>query len=260
MDAPSPVAIALSPESVRLAEAVEAHGLKAWRPRAEMDLDGWRVRLSGGFSQRQDCVTPQAPGRTGPHEKITWCESFYHARHAPCVVRLTDLYPDASLEAWLQGRGYRAQGLTHVQVCDLDQNLAAPEGAYFADAPDDRWFDVAMAADKRAALHAETLAFTMSHMPSPKVFTTAGERSGPAAIGCASVEGALMGIFTMRTLPHARRKGLARNVLKGLMAWGRGQGAITAWLQVEAANTAAVALYQAAGFRTLYNYRYLVRV
>ncbi|MBL8643363.1 MAG: GNAT family N-acetyltransferase [Rhodospirillaceae bacterium] len=250
---------ALTAETLALAKAVEAHALDAWRAPAEMDLDGWRVKLSGGFSQRLDSVTPIQRSRdmTG---QIRWCERFYNERHMPCVVRLTELYDDDLLEPYLIARGYRAQGQTHVMVADLASAASAPpEQVSFADLPSDDYVGVGMMVDKRAVLHAEALSFTTSHMPVPKTFVEAGNGEGTVAIGCAQAQGPYMGIFSMRTLPQEQRKGHARRVLAALMAWGKAQGAQTAWLQVERANTAAIALYKAVGFTPLYDYRYLVR-
>jgi len=260
---------ALSPQNLELAQRIERHCFTAWPARAEMDLNGWRVRLSGGFSQRQDCVTPQIKSAADPQDQIAWCERFYSERQAPCVVRLTDLYEDPSLEPYLLGRGYRPHGQTHVMACDLIAcdltalNSVSPVAA-LSDMPTDDWIGTAMMADKRAALYVEALAFTMTRMPSPKVFAEVGDDDGTLAIGCAAagqndVGQGLMGVFSMRTLPDARRMGYGRQILSSLLAWGKAKGATTAWLQVERANEPAVALYRAAGFQPLYDYRYLVR-
>jgi ribosomal protein S18 acetylase RimI-like enzyme len=243
-----------------LARAIEQHNLEAWRAPGEMTLDGWRVKIAGGFSHRLDSVTPVARGKTDAAEKIRWCERFYNERHLPCAVRLTDLYDDKTLDALLSARGYQAQGQTHVMVKDLaDTPPAPPAGLSFSDHPSDDWFSTAMMVDKRAVLHAEVMIFVMMHMPSPKVFVEAGNGDATVAIGCAQVKNDLMGIFSMRTLPQEQRQGYARRVLTGLLAWAKTNGVTTAWLQVERANTAAIALYKSFGFRTLYDYRYLVR-
>ena len=63
-------------------------------------------------------------------------------------------------------------------------------------------------------------------------------------------------MFAMRTDPRFRRQGLARRILASLMAFATGAGASRAWLQVEAENTGAIALYKAAGFAEAYRYRY----
>jgi GNAT superfamily N-acetyltransferase len=250
----------LTLENIELARRIEAHGLKAWPAPGEMDLDGWRVKISGGFSQRLDSVTPVTRGQDSAEHKIHWCERYYNDRHMPCVVRLTDLYDDETLQPLLIARGYKVHGLTHVMIADVTGATDQPSpDVSLSDQASDDWFGAAMMVDKRAVIHADALIFTMTHLPWPHVFAEAGNGEGTVAIGCAQASGDLMGIFSMRTLPQQRRKGHARRVLGGLLTWGKKQAVKTAWLQVEASNKAAVALYASMGFRTLYDYRYLVR-
>lgn len=59
-------------------------------------------------------------------------------------------------------------------------------------------------------------------------------------------------------MPEARRRGLARKVTESLHAWAWDHGARFAWLQVVATNAAAIPLYEAQGFRTVYSYEYRV--
>ncbi len=250
----------LNSDTINLARRIEAHGLKAWPALGEMNLDGWRVKISGGFSQRQDSVTPIEIGQDTTENKIRWCERYYGERHLPCAVRVTDLYPDETLQPWLAARGYRTQGLTHVMIADVTAAAETPPpDVSFSDQASDDWFGAAMMVDQRAVIHADALIFTMTHLPWPHVFVEAGNGDGTVAIGCGQKSDDLMGIFSMRTLPEEQRKGHARRVLAGLLAWAKKQGVKTAWLQVEKANAAAVALYASMGFRPLYDYRYLVR-
>ena len=58
--------------------------------------------------------------------------------------------------------------------------------------------------------------------------------------------------------PAHRRRGLATAVLAEVLDWGASQGARTALLHVETANTGAAALYDRLGFRTHHTNRYLV--
>ena len=65
---------------------------------------------------------------------------------------------------------------------------------------------------------------------------------------------------SMMSDPARRGAGHGKRLLGALLAWGIGQGARQACLQVEADNAPALALYRAMGFtRTLYGYRYWVR-
>jgi ribosomal protein S18 acetylase RimI-like enzyme len=60
----------------------------------------------------------------------------------------------------------------------------------------------------------------------------------------------------MRTHPGHRRQGLASQILQALMTKAADHGASSAYLQVEAKNTGAIALYDAAGFKPVYRYVY----
>jgi ribosomal protein S18 acetylase RimI-like enzyme len=58
----------------------------------------------------------------------------------------------------------------------------------------------------------------------------------------------------MATLGEARRQGGARAVLQAIEAHARDAGCDRLYLQAEAANTAALALYHAFGFRVAGRY------
>jgi ribosomal protein S18 acetylase RimI-like enzyme len=78
----------------------------------------------------------------------------------------------------------------------------------------------------------------------------------PMAMAIGVVQGDHMGLFDVLVMPHARRRGLARRVTESLYAWAGRHGARFAYLQVVATNQAAMALYGAQGFRTVYEYEY----
>ena len=56
-------------------------------------------------------------------------------------------------------------------------------------------------------------------------------------------------ILTLAVVPHARRQGLGRALLRAAMAAATGRGAETMFLEVSAGNRAARGLYDGAGFR-----------
>jgi ribosomal protein S18 acetylase RimI-like enzyme len=83
------------------------------------------------------------------------------------------------------------------------------------------------------------------------------EEDGVAlAVGRAVPQGDTLGIYCMATRPEARRRGLARTVLRTLV---RHAGVGSAYLCVTAANEAAQALYQSEGFEVVGRYHYRVR-
>lgn len=66
----------------------------------------------------------------------------------------------------------------------------------------------------------------------------------------------MAGLFDVGTLRDARRKGYGRDIVGSALKWAAKLGAKTGWLQIEADNAAALALYQGFGFREAYRYAY----
>ena len=63
-------------------------------------------------------------------------------------------------------------------------------------------------------------------------------------------------MFDVATAKDARRRGYARAALHMLFAWAYDHAFATIYLQVNASNAPAIALYQAFGFETVYTYHY----
>jgi GNAT superfamily N-acetyltransferase len=82
---------------------------------------------------------------------------------------------------------------------------------------------------------------------------------GEAARGEAGLDGDWLGVHNLTVAPAYRRQGLARAVLRELLAWGAEQGATTVWLHVQTDNEPALALYDGLGFANHHTCRYLER-
>ena len=63
---------------------------------------------------------------------------------------------------------------------------------------------------------------------------------------------------TSSSRPDLRGIGLGRRIVTSLMAWGRSEGAHSAYLQVREDNEVARSLYESLGFAETYRYVYRV--
>jgi ribosomal protein S18 acetylase RimI-like enzyme len=77
-----------------------------------------------------------------------------------------------------------------------------------------------------------------------------------AACGQLVLEDGLVGLYDVVTAASERGRGLARLVCMHLLATAKNRGAKAAYLQVDAGNVPALALYRKLGFREGYGYHY----
>jgi len=125
--------------------------------------------------------------------------------------------------------------------------------------PDAEWLHGVAQAGQLSASSSDVQHAMLASLRVPAAFATLVEDGMPLAYGMAVYERGAVGLFSIVTLPHARRRGASRRLCRSLLAWGRQNGAHAAYLQVEAANHAALALYQQMGFTLHYRYHYRVR-
>lgn len=239
-----------------LARRIETHMRAAWPSMGDMNLDGWIVRIAGGYSRRANGVVPAARGSESLHAKVSWCERYYGERGLKTTFRISDVCAEPELDAWLSGRGYALEGATGTLTAPLAAGGDAPPGVILEDHPSPRWLDSLFTVNEDIAPFIEPALFIIRHMPAPAGFARIMHSKQPIAVGCAVAADDLAAIWLMHTAPAHRRHGHARNILAALTAWASKQGVRTLWLNAEHDNSAALALYTNAGFKPLYDYHY----
>ncbi|MGA0599918.1 GNAT family N-acetyltransferase [Caulobacter sp. KR2-114] len=227
---------------------------RAWRPAQEAALGGWRLTATDGFSGRVNACWPLGEPDRPLDQAIAAVEAWYRDQGRPVFKLAGDATRPRDLADRLAARGYRAYTDTVVMtgpvlgeadplvriVADLDPAFAAVFAAAGNGDP----------ADARERLQ------TLERMPHPRGLARLDRDGAPVAIGAVAVEGPWAGIFAMRTDPAHRRLGLAWRVFQALLAHAAAQGARHGYLQVEAGNDPALALYARAGFAEAYRYCY----
>jgi N-acetylglutamate synthase len=229
----------------------------AWPARERERLGGWRLNASSGRSMRINACWPLAAPDRDPEAALDAVEAWFAQRGLPTRFKLTDgLTAPADLTQRLAARGYAPSKQTVVMLGPTGGE--GDPAVRLSDAPDSTFEAVFTATagdpeDGRERLEA------LGRIPAPARFARLDIDGAPAAIGCGAVSGPFVGVFGMRTAPDYRRKGLARRVLRALLAEAGRLGAERAWLQVEANNAPAIALYADEGFAPGYLYRYWER-
>ena len=241
------------------ARRLEEAGLNAMQTQRQYFYDGWLLRVAPGKAKRGRSVTAFFGSTLPLAAKIDYCDALYERLGLPLLFRITPFDQPPGLEQALAARGLVRFDETLVQVVALerppelpaagpDVEVSAPGVEQFVEAAGELRESPAL---QRAA-HRERL--LNSPHPRRSVVVRAGERI--VCTATIALEDGLAGVFDVVTAPHARGQGLATLACASLLSWAWEHGAHHAYLQVDAGNAPALAVYCKFGFATAYTYAY----
>lgn len=229
----------------RLSASVEEACLNAWPALKEIFYDGWLIRLAEGHTRRTNSVNVIGPGRYDLAEKIAHCEAIYSAHGLPTYFRIRSNDSSALEEALIE-RGFRAEDETRTLYLDFaDTPPVSSDGIEIAEQPSAEWFAAHERFSGRPA--ANDLGKRLLDLVAlPVAFAAARNGEGQiVSVAYGAIHDRLVSLQWVATDPSARRKGFSRATLSSLLCWAKARGATGACLQVVAANTPAVNLYEA---------------
>ncbi|MBP6902759.1 MAG: GNAT family N-acetyltransferase [Burkholderiaceae bacterium] len=245
-----------------LLSRVEDAGINASAPPQQRWLDGWLLRLSPGKAKRARCVQAVADGRLPLQQRLDLALAAFAEAGLPPFVRITPFSRPEGLDAELAGRGWPRVDDTRVMVASPcpRQAEALPPGCTLRRLEPAAFAEVVGAlrgspAEQRQA-HAQRL--LASPVPYQGWVLSQGDDAAAPVLACGQIasEADLVGLYDVFTAPAARGQGLARRLCSQLLARAAADGARTAYLQVEADNAPARAIYRRLGFHDAYAYHY----
>lgn len=236
---------------------VEDAGLNASAPPEQRWLDGWLLRFNPGKAKRARCVNALAEGRLPLDERLALAEAAFAEHGLPLHLRITPFTRPADLDATLAARGWRRFDDTRVMV---RRDLPPPDPA--GHALDPQPVPAEAFAQVIGALRGSPPAQRDAHAHrlrlSPVRYQGFVVRDGDAVVACGQFarEADLVGLYDVFTAPPFRGRGLGRRLCAWMLDRAVAQGARHAYLQVDADNAAARAVYARLGFSDAYAYHY----
>jgi N-acetylglutamate synthase len=247
----------MSNKDIRLLEEIT---LNAWPALQTMLMDGWVVRFANGYTKRANCVNPLYASTEPLKRKIDSCERLYFTRGLKSVFKITPAGLPAELDAVLAGAGYSREARTIVQVLRLEQwALDRDKGVeLYSDFASD-WHGAYCMMNGIAPEHHETVGQLLKLQFQDKRLAVLRREGKVVACGLGVKQDRFLGIFDIVVNPKMRRQGFGKAVAEGLLAWGKQEGARSAYLQVTVENEPARQLYDKMGFYEEYQYWYRVK-
>jgi GNAT superfamily N-acetyltransferase len=236
-------------------EAIERATLQAVAPEVVETLPGWLLPMDGGTVGRAQSAVPLHHSRPDARVLDAVLERYAARGFAP-VFRLPDLPAFEDLQQALLQRGFVREQPTLTQTAPID-SLLAPQpdlAATLADVPDPAW--MAMFLGKGldpvdGASRARSLARATGTR-----FASLRDGDETLACGAASFGHGWLGLHGMRTAAAQRGRGLAERLVRAMAREAAQRGIVQAFLQVDAGNAPALALYRRLGFSTAWPYAY----
>ncbi|MFH9571349.1 GNAT family N-acetyltransferase [Streptomyces sp. NPDC017230] len=235
---------------------------RAWPPVESERLGEWELRAAAGFTRRANSVLPLGDPGLPLDEALTAVRRWYGARGLPAYVQ-TATGAEGTQEllcAELERRGWVREVTAEVWTGGLAPvaDLAESTGAVLSREVDEAW----LARYRRRGV-SEVALRVLAGGPSVWFATVPGadvdgetDGDAPAAIGRCVVDGRWASFAAVEVDPAQRRRGLATVVMAALARRALDEGASAAWLQVEADNAGARALYAGMGFAAHHTYHH----
>lgn len=236
-------------------EAIERATLQAVAPEVVESLAGWLLPMDRGTVGRARSAVPLHHGMNDPELLPTLLERYAASGFEP-RLRLPDL---PSFQPWFEAltqRAWRREQPALTMMGEVQHLLALPAGppADLDIKPDAEWMamflgeglDPADGAGRSRSLGRAT----------GTLFASVREQGQTVACGAASFSHGWLGVHGMRTVAARRGQGLAGRVLQAMAAEAARRGLSGVFLQVDASNLPALALYRRAGFTVAWPYAY----
>lgn len=243
-----------------LVRRLEAVGFRAW-PAASVHYDGsWAVRLTASHpSRRLNSVNPLDPADNQDLEpRIARIESRFASYDRPLVFRLSPLAP-SPLEAYFDAEGWQRVAETRVLMASLDEMDLDSGIDQLPSKNIGRFVDNSIRIRNDDQARKSGLTEVLESIRPPSGLFLMEEDKEPIACALCVHDNDMAGLFDVGVRAESQGMGYGRSIVRSALRWAKQQGAKSAWLQVEADNKSANALYQRLGFHEVYSYVYRIR-
>lgn len=231
-----------------------------WPAREIERYYGWIIQWQDGVTWRANSVLPLAATEDElVEDSIDYVIDFYDKRNIPPAFKMTEASIPIALDEILDEMDFQQRMITLFQTVPIEK-LVCLDTEVEVDIlrVSDETIDTLYHRSMRDEFAIQVRKEIIHRIKGEKKIARVMIDGQLAGVGLGVVEDDMMGIFSIRTMPEFRRRGVGWSINCALSIWGEENGADTAFLQVEADNNPALALYEKLGFKTLYTYWYRI--
>lgn len=261
----------LSPRTVRNSDirAIETASAKAFPGSEHLLIDGWLARAATEPAPRSNSATPIGHSAGFAPVPLAPLASFYAERGAPLQLLVPERIgkPAQRLIDAEPGR-WRLGGELLVMSAELAEGaFAADPRVVLEEAPHPQWLAMCRyrGRDLSPAEARDLVRPIDGQLRFARLVQDSGAGASPGPETAAVARVALttsedgrtwLGVSAVEVGERWRRQANGSKLVESILAWGAAAGVDAAYLQVQAANDAAVAMYSKLGFIEHHRHRY----
>lgn len=236
-------------------EACERRLVNLWPAETTLLIDDWAVRFAHGYSGRANSASALRRASPLDDADIALIVDLYRKAGLTPAIRLTPL-ADPGIAARLIAAGWQPRTRSNGMVRSTAGPWRSDPAVALASAPPRHWLDGISALQEPSKRNPAHLEAIVGRIRLPVAFATLADDGAPAAFGMAATDRGWTEIGSIMVHPQARGRGLGRRLVTSLLAWAEAHSGVDGrvFLQVEATNAPAIALYRSLGFTDLYPY------
>lgn len=230
---------------------IERAGYDTWTSDSSVDMDGWTLHATDGFTRRVNCATAIGTPDTSEDARSR-LDQWLTERGGALVVRVTPLLDASTVADVTSGWGYRPIDDTIVMSAPI-VSRSRPDDVVTRRVDDDGFFRSVSDLNDRKPSSAPAWRRLLGRVSD----RAAGVTIDDVAAGIVVASGRYAAVYSVAVAPTARRQGMASRLMAASTNWAAQQGCDTMFLQVLGTNTGALALYETLGYSEIYRYHYL---
>ena len=255
---------------------IEELSMNGWPSLQTILLDGWIIRMSGGYSKRSNSINPvysyendaRANSVSSMHtkensldRKIEYCENIFCKNNLPVIFKVIDCNEHKIIDRRLEELHYEKIDLTSVQICEEIKINKISENISIERDFSDEWKNCLYQCNKiNIPDTKETIANMLKNVKHDVISVYKMENGHFAGCGYGVAERGFVGLFDIVVNEDFRGKGYGKEIVEAILSKANEAGIYKAYLAVVDNNTVAKSLYKKLGFKEAYKYWYRKKV